>query len=80
MRLFSAEHAGVVLPADEFPVTDIFHLHKTVSHHLTEWKVCKSKYGWKNYASVFSRKDCFSALKLSLYYMGGSVVQLVLAL
>ena len=36
--------------------------------------------GWKNYASVFSRKDCFSALKLSLYYMGGSVVQLVLAL
>lgn len=36
--------------------------------------------GWKNYASVFSRKDCFGALKLSLYYMGGSVVQLVLAL
>ena len=22
--------------------------------------------GWKNYASVFSRKDCFGALKLSL--------------
>ena len=36
--------------------------------------------GWKNYASVFSRKDCFSALKLSLYYMGGSIIQLVLAL
>ena len=36
--------------------------------------------GWKNYASVFSRKDCFRALKLSLYYMGGSIVQLVLAL
>ncbi len=36
--------------------------------------------GWKNYASVFSRKDCFGALKLSLYYMGGSVVQLALAL
>lgn len=36
--------------------------------------------GWKNYASVFSRKDCFSALKLSLYYMGGSIVQLILAL
>ena len=36
--------------------------------------------GWKNYASLFSRKDCFSALKLSLYYMGGSIVQLVLAL
>lgn len=36
--------------------------------------------GWKNYASVFSRKDCFSALKLSLYYMAGSIVQLALAL
>lgn len=36
--------------------------------------------GWKNYASVFSRKDCFGALKLSLYYMGGSIVQLALAL
>lgn len=36
--------------------------------------------GLKNYAKVFSRKDCFGALKLSLYYMGGSIVQLVLAL
>ena len=36
--------------------------------------------GWKNYSSVFSRKDCFGALKLSLYYMGGSIVQLALAL
>ena len=36
--------------------------------------------GFKNYIKVFTRKDCFGALKLSLYYMGGSVVQLVLAL
>lgn len=36
--------------------------------------------GWDNYASVFRRKDCFRALKLSLYYMGGSLVQLALAL
>jgi len=36
--------------------------------------------GWKNYSKVFSRSDCFGALKLSLYYMGGSVVQLALAL
>lgn len=36
--------------------------------------------GWKNYASVFSRRDCFGALKLSLYYMAGSIVQLVLSL
>lgn len=36
--------------------------------------------GWDNYVSVFRRKDCFRALKLSLYYMGGSLVQLTLAL
>ena len=36
--------------------------------------------GLKNYSKVFSRSDCFGALKLSLYYMGGSIVQLVLAL
>ena len=36
--------------------------------------------GWENYASVFSRQDYFGALKLSLYYMAGSIVQLVLSL
>lgn len=36
--------------------------------------------GLKNYTRVFQRDDCFGALKLSLYYMGGSIVQLVLAL
>lgn len=36
--------------------------------------------GLKNYFKVFQRDDCFGALKLSLYYMVGSVVQLALAL
>ncbi len=36
--------------------------------------------GWKNYIDVFRREDIFGALKLSFYYMGGSVVQLVIAL
>ncbi len=36
--------------------------------------------GWKNYIKVFERDDCFKALRLSLYYMVGSVVQLALAL
>lgn len=36
--------------------------------------------GLKNYSKVFSRSDCFGALKLSFYYMGGSLVQLTLAL
>lgn len=36
--------------------------------------------GMKNYINVFKRDDCFRALWLSLYYMGGAVVQLALAL
>lgn len=36
--------------------------------------------GWKNYMKVFQRSDCFGALKLSLYYTLGSVVQLAIAL
>ncbi len=36
--------------------------------------------GFKNYIDVFSREDIFSSLKLSLYYMAGSLVQLALSL
>lgn len=36
--------------------------------------------GFKNYVKVFQRSDCFGALKLSLYYMAGSIVQLALSL
>lgn len=36
--------------------------------------------GLKNYIDVFTRDDLFSSLKLSLYYIGGAVVQLALAL
>lgn len=36
--------------------------------------------GLKNYADVFSREDCFQALKLSLYYIAASFIQLGLAL
>ena len=36
--------------------------------------------GFENYVEVFAREDCFQALKLSLYYMGGAVIQLALAL
>ncbi|SCZ76855.1 carbohydrate ABC transporter permease [Pseudobutyrivibrio xylanivorans] len=36
--------------------------------------------GWKNYIDVFNRKDCFGALKLSLYYCFGAIMQLVLSL
>lgn len=40
----------------------------------------KTFVGLKNYARVLQREDCFGALKLSLYYMGGSFVQLALSL
>ena len=36
--------------------------------------------GWQNYLDVFRRKDCFGALKLSIYYMVGAILQLFLAL
>lgn len=36
--------------------------------------------GWKNYIDVFKRDDCFGALKLSVYYCIGAVIQLVIAL
>lgn len=36
--------------------------------------------GWKNYIDVFRRSDCFGALKLSLFYIAGALIQLVLAL
>lgn len=36
--------------------------------------------GLQNYIDVFKRDDIFSSLKLSLYYMAGSIVQLALSL
>jgi len=36
--------------------------------------------GWDNYAALFQRKGVVSALKLSLYYMLGAVIQILLAL
>jgi len=36
--------------------------------------------GLKNYSEVFSRKDCFQALKLSGYYIAASFLQLGIAL
>lgn len=36
--------------------------------------------GLKNYIDVFKRDDCFKSLIVSVYYMGGAVVQLALAL
>lgn len=36
--------------------------------------------GLQNYKEVFQRSDCFKSLIVSVYYMGGAVIQLALAL
>ena len=36
--------------------------------------------GLKNYIDVFQRSECFKSLLVSVYYMGGAVIQLALAL
>ena len=36
--------------------------------------------GLQNYISVFTREDCLNALKLSLFYLVGSFVQIAIAL
>lgn len=36
--------------------------------------------GFSNYQEVFTRDDCFKALKLSIYYIGASFIQLGVAL
>lgn len=50
------------------------------SFHRMKYTGARKFVGLDNYISVFQREDCFGALKLSLYYMAGSVIQLVLAL
>lgn len=54
---------------------------------MVEFSFYKMKYigprtfvGLKNYIDVFQRSECFKSLGVSVYYMGGAVVQLALAL
>lgn len=54
---------------------------------MVEFSFYKMKYigprtyvGLKNYADVFKRSECFKSLFVSVYYMGGAVIQLALAL
>lgn len=59
-----------------FPFAEMFKF----SFYDRNYIKVKSFVGFKNYIDVFKRDDCFRALWLSLYYMGGAVVQLALAL
>lgn len=54
---------------------------------MIEFSFYKMKYigpktfvGFDNYIDVFRRSECFKSLQVSIYYMGGAVVQLALAL
>lgn len=53
-----------------------------ISYSFYKMKYIGSKtfVGLKNYKDLFARDDIFNSLKISLYYMGGSIVQLVFAL
>lgn len=69
------------------PLTLLFVFTYLPFFKMVQFSFYKMKYigkrefvGLKNYIDVFTRKDCFEALKLSLYYMVGSVVQMALAL
>jgi len=52
-------------------------------YSLTSWdglSPTKPFVGAKNYVELFTRPDLFGVMLVSLYYLGGSVVQLILAL
>ncbi|HEX2927966.1 MAG TPA: sugar ABC transporter permease [Ruminiclostridium sp.] len=60
-----------------FPALNLFY------YSLTKWDgISKTKefVGFQNYAELFSKQENFIVFKNSLYYLGGSVVQLSLAL
>lgn len=54
---------------------------------MVEFSFYKMKYigprtfvGFQNYIDVFQRSECFKSLIVSVYYMGGAIIQLILAL
>jgi raffinose/stachyose/melibiose transport system permease protein len=67
---------GLLLLFTYLPVVEMFH------YSLTEWNgLDPKKYvGLDNYREVFTRPELFDVLKVSLYYVGASVVQLAAAL
>lgn len=87
LRSRKGQQAVVMIAFMTIPLLLLFTFTYFPFAEMVDFSFYKMKYvgtrkfvGWKNYIDVFTRKDCFSALKLSLYYMGGSVVQLALAL
>lgn len=81
------QQAVVVLAFSIIPLLLLFVFTYLPFGEMVKYSFYKMKYigprefvGWDNYASIFTRKDIVGALKLSLYYMLGAVIQIMLAL
>lgn len=81
------QQAAVIVAFSIIPLALLFIFTYYPFAEMFKFSFYKMKYvgtreyvGLKNYIDVFTRDDLFSSLKLSLYYIGGAIVQLALAL
>ena len=86
-RSRKGQQATVIVTFMFVPLLLLFIFTYLPFEQMVEFSFFKMKYvgakkfvGWDNYKQVFTRKDSFGALKLSLYYMAGSFFQLAIAL
>lgn len=83
----SGQQAIVIIVFSIIPLLLLFTFTYLPFGEMFRFSFYKMKYvgkrefvGWENYAAIFRRNDIIGALKLSLYYMLGAVIQIVLAL
>ena len=74
--LFTLIPLALLITFTYYPFVEMFKF----SFYKMKYVGAREFVGLKNYIDVFKRDDCFRALWLSLYYMGGAVFQLALAL
>lgn len=79
--------AGIIVAFCAIPVTVLVVFTYLPFGSMVGYSFFKMKYigprewvGLQNYIDVFSRPDTLSSLKLSLYYMVGAIIQVILAL
>lgn len=87
LRKRKVQKAIVIVTFSIIPLTLLFLFTYLPFAKMVQFSFYKMKYigprqyvGLQNYIDVFKRDDCFSALRLSLYYLVGAVIQLMLAL
>ena len=84
------QQALIIIAFMVIPLTLLFMFTYLPFGEMVKFSFYKMKYttpvdkrvfvGFKNYVEVFQDKEIFASLKLSLYYMAGSIIQLALAL